>query len=90
MPPSPAASLGGGVGGHPNAEEKAKRVRSLLSSYYGAAGAGGGGDGGSLHDDPGDAGAQQAAPAGMRGSPQANRVAGLDAANFDVDRWRIQ
>ena len=84
MPPSPAPSPGGG--GHPNAEEKAKRVRSLLSSYYGAGDAGGG-DAGSLHDDYGNAAPPVAVPTGnKRGSPQAGRVAGLDSANFDVDR----
>jgi len=86
MPPSPAPSLGGG-GGHPNAEEKAKRVRSLLSSYYGAGDAGGGGDGVSLHDDYGNAAPALAVQTGnKRGSPQAGRAAGLDSANFDVDR----
>ncbi len=80
MPPSMAVSPGGG-GGHPNAEEKAKRVRSLLSSYYGAAD--GGADGGSLHDDFGNGASPQQQ---VRGSPQANRVAGLDSASFDVDR----
>ncbi len=86
MPPSPAPSSGGA--GHPNAEEKAKRVRSLLSSYYGAGDAGGGGDGGSLHDDfGGNAAPSPAVQTGnKRGSPHAGRVAGLDAANFDVDR----
>ena len=86
MPPASPVPAGGGGTHNPNAEEKAKRVRSLLSSYYGAGGADSA-DGGSLHDDFGNGAPRAFVPAGgVRESPRENRVAGLDSASFDVDR----
>lgn len=71
-PPSPAP------------EEKAKRVRELLSSYYGAEG----GDG-TLHDDGSTANAQ-GSEGRAAASPPAPRVAGLDSPNFEADRCAVE
>ena len=66
------------------AEEKAKRVRDLLSSYYGSTGADEG-DNGSVRDE--SPGRGRLGPQNRRAvPPAAPRVAGLDSTDFDVDR----
>ena len=66
------------------AEEKAKRVRDLLSSYYGSSGADGGSDG-SVHDDS-PARSGQGAQGRRAVKPVTPRAAGLDSSQFDVDK----
>jgi len=69
--------------GDPARDEKARRVRNLLSSYYGAADAGG-----APEASPEQPGTPSRAAARAPLAPRA--AAGLDSTTFDADRYLAQ